>query len=140
MIVSSVDLRKLRALLSSRSEDDASQATLDVDARLAHATVVEAERLPRNVVTLDSTVVMRDVESGAHHYVLLVLHPDAKHSRANVSILEPKGFSLFGRRVGEVIEWPHASGVRRVRVEAVQQPAGIRAERASIAAGGFAYA
>jgi regulator of nucleoside diphosphate kinase len=139
MIVSSVDLRKLRALLSSRCEQDDTR-TAAIEAQLAHATVVEAERLPRNVVTIDSAVVMRDVESGAHHYLLLLLHPQSKRSRADVSVLEPKGLALLGRRVGEVIAWPRSNGMRRMRIESVQQPAGIRAEGAPIATGGFAYA
>lgn len=138
--MSCVDLGKLRVLLGSRSAHEGADAALDLDAQLAHASIVDANRLPRNIVTIDSAVVIRDVESGAHHYLFLLLHPEAKRASADVSILEPKGFALFGRRVGDVVEWPSSGGVRRVRIEAVQQPADIGAKRTAIAAGDFVYA
>jgi regulator of nucleoside diphosphate kinase len=95
----------------------------DLDAlrdELERAEVVAPEAVPRDLVTMNSTVRFRDEASGEESEVTLVFpgHADAESRR--ISVLAPVGSALLGLSVGDSIDWPVPSGrTRRLRVVAV---------------------
>jgi regulator of nucleoside diphosphate kinase len=48
-----------------------------------------------------------------------VYHGEAGMFGSRLSVLTPLGVRLLGARVGDVIEWPVPSGVRRLRVQRI---------------------
>jgi regulator of nucleoside diphosphate kinase len=77
---------------------------------LDRAEVVPDEKMPRNVVTMDSTVVYEDLDSGKVLMVRLTLPEDADMEQGRVSVLAPVGAALLGLKVGDVISWPLPDG------------------------------
>lgn len=77
------------------------------------------KEIPRNVVTLNSRVALRNLDSG-HRLVLTVADPhDATPFGDRLSVAGPAGTALLGKRVGQIVHWKIGSKKRRFRVEQV---------------------
>jgi regulator of nucleoside diphosphate kinase len=86
-----------------------------LEADLGRAEVVEPEAIPPDVVTLDSEVLLKDVDSGDTRIYKLVL-PDQARAENSISILTPLGAAMLGCRVGHIIELPAPGGVWGLKV------------------------
>ena len=117
--VSSRDLARLEQLLDSPGLRHV-PAALALGEELERATVLAPERMPADVVTMNSTVHCVDELSGEHHHLTLSYPNEADVAHHRVSVLAPVGSALLGLAVGSVIDW-YAPGGRalRVRVTAV---------------------
>ena len=86
---------------------------------LARAKIVPPERIPPDVVTMNSRVVLRDLNSDETMTYTLVFPKDADIDAGAISILAPVGTAIIGYAVGDVIEWPVPGGTRRIRIEQI---------------------
>ena len=103
---------------------------------LGRARIVPPERVPPDVVTLQSVARVRDKETGECMRVEVSWPEDADPQVGRINVLAPLGMALLGARAGHHIEWPMPSGRRRLYVEAVLfQP---ERERREIAASAMA--
>lgn len=85
--------------------------------------VVPAHEIPKNVVTMNSRVRFKDLDSGEETTYWLVFPQDAKIEHGKISILAPIGTALLGYREGDVVEWPVPEGRRRIEIiEVLYQP------------------
>lgn len=120
-VVTEFDRRRLRGLLQvlrTRSAVDA--VNLDaLELELERAHVVPPERLPANVVSMNSHVSLLDVDSGEQTALSLVFPNARNHDSAAVTVLSPLGLALLGCRAGDELEWPTNEGTRRLRIERV---------------------
>lgn len=90
-----------------------------LEAELERASGVEPAELPHDVVTMNSTVEIRDLTSGETETYTLV-YPEQANIHANrISVLAPLGTAILGCRVGDVVRVNTPSGARRVRVEEI---------------------
>jgi regulator of nucleoside diphosphate kinase len=123
IVVSRRDLLRLRALLGPHARAAANDRDhlFELEEEIDRATVVGAEALPTDVVALESTVIVLDVQSGSHASYTLVLPAQADIAEGRVSVLAPLGTALLGCRVGDEVEQRTPGGVRRLRIRAVQQ-------------------
>ena len=119
------DALKLRALLrrqtsaSVRDQDHMSELLAEVE----RAIVVEPDAMPSDVITMGSSVCVRDLVTGARTTHTLVFPAEANVVARRLSVLAPVGTALLGYRLGDEIEWKMPSGVRRLRVESVTSDA-----------------
>ncbi len=118
--VSPLDLRRLEALLDA-PEHRGSAAAAALEEELGRASMLPPERMPANVVTMNSVVTCVDEVAGDTHTLTLVYPRDADAAAGKVSVLAPVGIALLGLSVGQQIDW-QAPGGRplRVRVTAVR--------------------
>ena len=124
------DRARLEALLRRAATHDrsGSQYLAALAGELRRARVVPRPQIPRNVVTMNSTVRLRDLETGEEETYTLVYPEEANIEADRLSVLAPVGTALLGYRAGDVVEWPVPAGVRRFRVEEVLfQPRSARA-------------
>lgn len=99
-----------------------------LDGELRRARVVPRPQLPPDVVTMNSTVRLRDLETREEETYTLVYPADADIGKNKLSVLAPVGTALLGYRAGDVVEWPVPAGVSRFRIEEVlSQPRRARA-------------
>jgi regulator of nucleoside diphosphate kinase len=92
-----------------------------LERKLARASVLPADRVPADVVTMNSRV--RYFDDGAERHAKLVYPPEAD-GRGRVSVLSPLGATLLGLAAGAEVQarFP-GSARRRIRVaEVVSQP------------------
>jgi regulator of nucleoside diphosphate kinase len=90
-----------------------------LDAELDRARVVSADEIPPDVVTMNSQVALRDLDTGEDIVMTLVFPHEANVEGRKVSVLAPLGTAVLGYRAGDVIEWQVPAGTRRLKVERV---------------------
>jgi regulator of nucleoside diphosphate kinase len=107
----------LRASLLDRRDDLGDLTRLHDE--IKRAKIVEPTEIPEDVVTMNSRVRLRDLDSGEQMEVSLV-YPSAADVAANkVSVLAPIGTAILGYRAGDTIDWEVPAGLRRLKVEGV---------------------
>jgi regulator of nucleoside diphosphate kinase len=95
----------------------------DLEFELERAQIVDAAEVPGDVITMNSTVRLRDLDNGDELDLTLVYPQDAKIDENRISILAPIGTAMIGYRAGDEIEWPVPDGKARFKVEdIVYQP------------------
>jgi len=106
----------LRVLRERSAVDPWNLHALELE--LERAEVVPPERVPSDVVTMNSRVSLLDLDSGARTAVSLVF-PDTPGDASRVAVLSPLGLALLGCREGDVLAWQTAEGPRQLRVDSV---------------------
>lgn len=86
---------------------------------LARAKVVTSAKVPPDVVTMNSKVVLRDLSSKETITYTLAFPKDANIDEGAISVLAPIGTAILGYRVGDEIEWRVPSGLRRLKIEEI---------------------
>ncbi len=109
LILSQEDFQKLSQLLLSASRDTAQL----LEEELGRASVVTPDKVPRDAVTMNSTVKFVDQDSGKETVVTLVYPHEANIQEQKISVLSPIGSALIGLRVGQSINWPMPNGTER---------------------------
>ena len=117
--VSTADRDRLFAVLDN-FKGDSDQIDYLYD-ELARAQFVEADAMPKDVVTLGSRLRFRNEATGKEHERVLVLPHDAQSVSDAISILTPAGAALLGLKVGDEIQWPHQGHFLRLRLLAVSR-------------------
>ena len=114
--LSSRDLERLEAFLDSLPPNSFPEADM-LRAELERAMVLEPEKMPSNVVTMNSKVRFFVEPSGKEYELTLVYPKDIDGRTWQISILAPVGSALLGLSIGQEIEWPTMAGkMIRVRV------------------------
>ena len=75
------------------------------------AKIVSAEKVPPNVVTMNSTVRLRQIRSKELETYTLVYPESADIAKGKLSVLAPIGTAILGYRVGDRVEWKVPSGI-----------------------------
>lgn len=121
IFLTELDLERLRGLLEgSRQPNAPDRADLDrLQGELDRARVVAPTEIPPDVVTMNSSVVVRDEDTGTERTFHLVYPVEADFGRDKISILAPVGMAVLGYRVGDSIEWPVPGGTKRLKVARV---------------------
>lgn len=122
--ITDADFERLRRLIAGRrGANSVDQEYLDIlEQELDRAEIVQPDAIPRDIVTMDSEVRLRDLESGEVRVYRLVF-PSQKRAENSISVLAPIGTAMLGYRVGDVIEWRVPKGIRRLKVlDVIYQP------------------
>ena len=125
IVITEADFERLGALLASEFAKAISPVEYLDDLRdeLKKARIVRPHKVPRNVVTMNSTVTLRDLETGEREAYTLVYPDQADIAHHRLSVLAPVGTAILGQRVGEEIKWKVPYGWRRLKVQrVVSQP------------------
>ena len=102
------------------SKNDAEWARIEeLGAELNRATVVEIDKIPQDVVTMNSKVCVKDMDTGKDEIYQVVYPEDADIEQNRLSILAPIGTAILGYKVGDVIEWKVPAGLRRLKIKKI---------------------
>ena len=123
IIITVEDYQQLAALLNSNVVRLVNGLDhLDkLQTELGRAQIV-AHDLPSDVVTMNSTVTLRDLGTNGLETYTLVFPDRADIANHNLSVLAPTGAAILGSRVGDEIRWRASHGWRQLRVEQVIYP------------------
>jgi len=119
IILTADDFQRLESLLGSNVARVAgnSERLDELRAELDRAKVVPRHKVPRDLVTMESTVAVRDLETAEVETYTLVYPDRADIARQMLSILAPIGTAILGYRVGDEIQWRVPGGSRRLEIE-----------------------
>ncbi len=116
ILITRRDMERLRGLIASLKgmsdideRDRPYLATLA--AELDRATLIEANEMPPDVVTMNSRVRLRD---GRRTWIMSLVFPeDADPEEGCISVLAPLGAALLGCRVGQEVTFRVPGGAER---------------------------
>ena len=121
ILITDPDRRRLRSLVgrlrtSGRTRNDHVAALAE---RIRRAGVISQREIPRNVVTLNSRVSLRDLDSGNRLHCTLSDAFEVGVFGNRLSVAGPAGTELLGKRVGQIVRWPFGARERRYRIERI---------------------
>lgn len=121
IVVTQDDMARLRELVrQGRKASRRDQGHLaELDQELDRAEIIDANDLSADVVTMHSTVRVRDLDAGTSVVYTLVFPVDADIERKRISVLAPIGTALIGYRAGDNVEWVTPGGRKRLEIEEV---------------------
>lgn len=100
--------------------DEAEDSDLDaLRAELDRAVVVSPHEIPADVITMNSTVSLVEVDTSEEEVYTLVFPKDADSDEGKISVTAPLGTAMLGYRVGDVFAWDVPMGRKRWRVAKV---------------------
>ena len=120
-VITDADLTRLEAMMRSLrtvGEPFRGQANA-LREHVRQARLVPALQVEPDVVTMNSRVRVRDVESGRVETLTLAYHGDAGMFDGRLSVLSPLGVRALGARVGDILEWQVPRGARRLVIERI---------------------
>jgi regulator of nucleoside diphosphate kinase len=90
-----------------------------LETTLDRASAVLPTEVPEDVVTMNSTVEILDLDDRDPEVYTLV-YPERADALSNrISVLSPMGRAILGHRIGDMIAVPTPSGRRRIRIETI---------------------
>lgn len=92
-----------------------------LESELVRANVVSREKIPRDVVTMNSRVIFENETTREQREITLVYPGSADIDAGRVSVLVPVGTALLGLRVGQSIDWELPGGEKQ-RYRIVEVP------------------
>lgn len=121
IFITEYDLARLEELLDKVSAEESrdSKHLKELEDELLRAEVVEPRDIPADVITMNSQVCLKDLDSGEELLYTLVFPGDARLEDNRISILAPVGTALLGYRVGDTIKWKVPGGMRRLKVKKI---------------------
>jgi regulator of nucleoside diphosphate kinase len=122
IVITEADYERLQRLIeaSRRFRQRDAQHLDDLEQELERAIVVKAGEVPHDVVTMNSRVRVKDLNNGRETTYQIVFPGNADVANNRISVLAPIGTGLLGYRAGTTLEWRVPSGIRRLRILAVE--------------------
>lgn len=118
LIITQIDLEKLTALIRANSSDAGELLAEE----LSRAIIVSEDKLPNDVVAMNTLVRYADVETDKESEFTLVFPQDASIDAKKISVLAPIGSALIGLKVGQEIQWPIPNGTfKKIKVVSVSR-------------------
>jgi len=119
--ITEYDLKRLKELvqvgISFAERDRESLEKLQGELDRAH--IVEPTAVPGDVVTMNSRVRFKDLDTTQDKVYTLVFPSEANLEQERISVLAPIGTAILGYRVGDTVEWQVPGGIKRVRIEEI---------------------
>jgi regulator of nucleoside diphosphate kinase len=116
-----VQLRKLLQLPHRHNLAYISALKQEID----RAEIVPAEKLPSNVITMNSRVLVFEEDTMESAVYILCYPWEANADENKISVLAPVGTAILGYRKGDTIEWTIPAGVSKMKIMSVQQPVAV---------------
>jgi regulator of nucleoside diphosphate kinase len=120
--ISEFDLKRLKELIKVAEEFGDKrdvQYLQELDGELDRADLVKPQEIPNDVITMNSTFRLRDLDKGEEAVYTLVFPGEADSAKGKISILAPIGTAVLGYRLGDMIEWEVPAGLKRFKVEEI---------------------
>lgn len=124
--ISEKDARRLRVLsLSAKLIKDNDQRVnmQRLVSELERAHILPESELPEDVIIMNSTAELEDMQTGDVFTYTLVFPEFSDPGQGRISIMAPMGIAMLGYRAGDEFEWQMPGGMMRLRVRRVLAPA-----------------
>lgn len=115
------DYKKLQQCLQDARylADVPSAAITKLGQELKRAVKVPSKKIMVNVVTMNSQVIIEDVDTKREFEISIVYPGNASIAEKRVSVLAPMGTALLGYTEGSVVEWDMPAGTKKLLVKKI---------------------
>jgi regulator of nucleoside diphosphate kinase len=116
--ITDYDVERLRELLRpGKLAGKDGEPFAQLQKELERAEVTSSGKISADVVTMNSVVRIRDLETQEEMILQLVFPRDANLDEGKISVLAPVGTAILGCRVGDTVQWRVPAGIRKLRIE-----------------------
>ena len=121
VFITAEDKKKLLHLINQEKEFGTGDKEFlrSLEHEINMACVTQSENIPSDVITMNSRVMLRDLDSGEEMVYSLVYPGDADLTEGKISVLAPVGTAILGYREGDILTWDVPGGVARLKVETI---------------------
>ena len=121
IVITDYDMQRLEELIeNTRALSSRDTRYLDeLEQELHKAEVVPPDGIPPDVITMNSRVCLKDVNSGEELVYTLVFPREANLEKGRISVLAPVGTAMIGYRKGDRISWPVPGGIKKLQVKKI---------------------
>jgi len=119
------DFERLAELLTILEKDNSKDngSVEQLKKELQRATIISSGKISRDVVTMNSRVLLKDMITFEEFCYQIVFPADADLEAGKISVLAPIGTALFGYKIDDTIEWQVPAGTRKLKIiEMLYQP------------------
>jgi len=115
------DMKRLRELIMVAREfgNEYKKYLKELEDELDKGEVVNSQDVPNDVITMNSKIRLRDINTQKEMIYWLVFPDDSNADQGKISILAPIGTALLGYKVGDIIEWKVPAGATKLKVEEI---------------------
>lgn len=119
--VTEFDRERLKKLLfdAQFTEMRKSEYLKRLELEINRAQIVSSKDVSSDVVTMNSTVCIQDLDTKEEETYTLVFPENANPNQGKISILAPIGTAMLGYEVGDTFEWQVPDGKRRLRIKKI---------------------
>ncbi len=120
--ITSSDRERLLKLINKEREFGTAKSKdflKDLEQELDRANIVSSEMIPPDAITMNSKVLLRDLDSGEETTYTLVYPEAADLLEDKISVLAPVGTAILGFREGDVVDWKIPDGIVKLKVEKI---------------------
>lgn len=119
--ITNYDMKRLRELIMVAREfgNGGKKYLSDLENELDNGVVVDSREVPQDVITMNSKVLLRDINTQKEMICSLVFPDDSNADQGKISILAPIGTALLGYKVGDIIGWKVPAGLTKLKVEEI---------------------
>ncbi len=122
LYITEFDLNRLDKLIETFEEESEMRDRKyleDLGVELHRAKIIAPKDIPHDVITMNTRVRVKDLESG-EEFIYQVVFPESADVKQNkISVLAPIGTALIGFSAGDTVEWEVPARVRRLKIEEV---------------------
>ncbi|MGI6492277.1 MAG: nucleoside diphosphate kinase regulator [Peptococcaceae bacterium] len=121
IFITTVDKERLIKLINEEKEFSPGKKEYlrKLERELERAQVVVSDDIPHNVITMNSQVSLKDMETGETMTYTLVYPSEANLLENKISIMAPVGTAILGFCEGDIISWEVPDGVVKLQVEKI---------------------
>jgi len=115
------DMKRLKELIMVAKEfgNKDKKYLRELEDELDKGEVVNSRDIPNNIITMNSKVRLRDINTQKEMICWLVFPDDSNADQGKISILAPIGTALLGYKIGDIIEWKVPAGLTKLKVEEI---------------------
>lgn len=119
--ITEFDLKRLQKLLQEAQSTKyrKSEYLEKLNMEIQRAEVVSPQDIPGDVITMNSIVSLKDMDTGEEETFTLVFPEESDLAQGKISILAPIGTGMLGYKVGDIFEWVVPAGTRRLQVQKI---------------------
>lgn len=118
IIISSRDAVRIQSRID-KARNGGIQAPINLQPlanELVKAKRVDPEKMPPDVITMNSIVMLQNLKTNKTIQVQIVYPEDADMTKNKVSIFAPIGTALLGYRKGDTVKWKVPSGTAEFKI------------------------
>jgi regulator of nucleoside diphosphate kinase len=121
LIISNLDYSRIRMRMALNQKRDTDSFS-DVEKRISEldrAHIIEPSEIPEDVVTMNSKILIRDLNHNRTYRVQLVYPEDADPKMNRVSIFSPLAAAILGKKIGDFVVWNSKNGTIKIKIECI---------------------
>lgn len=121
IIITEADHSKLTRMIALGNFSPRERGELHaLAAELARARIIADDEMPPDVITMNSTAELLDLDTGERMDFTVVFPADADIDEGKISVLAPVGAGMLGYSLGDEFEQPSPNGLRRLKVAQIR--------------------